>query len=145
MLNKNCRFFISIWPGRLGTCPSEPLNSYLGNTQLSKKKVNVFILCPQKNFKRQLCLEVTEFKRTIKVYFVKSLFWWIKIGSIGLDQCNGKLMEGLNTLKPCEEILISPSKWWRYFTLTQWNTILLEHTNIILKSTILCYPHKVSL
>ena len=72
--------------------------------------VNVFILCPQKNFKRQLCLEVTEVKRTIKVYFVKFLFWWIKIGSIGLDQCNGKLMEGLKTLKPCEEILISPSK-----------------------------------
>ena len=28
-------------------------------------------------------------------------------GSIGLDECSGKLMEGLKTLKSCGEILIS--------------------------------------
>ena len=32
------------------------------------------------------------------------------MGSIGLDECTGKLMEGLKTLKTCGEILISHPK-----------------------------------
>ena len=32
------------------------------------------------------------------------------LGSIGLDECNSKLMEGLKTLKSCGEILISHPK-----------------------------------
>ena len=34
----------------------------------------------------------------------------VKISSISLEECNGKLMEGLKTLKTCGEILISHTK-----------------------------------
>ena len=32
-----------------------------------------------------------------------------------------------------------------HYLQAQWNTTLQKHTNISLKSTVLCYPHKVSL
>ena len=73
---------------------------------------------------KKIYLEPT--REYLKVYFVKFLFWWIgfslvlecrghginkqyKLGSIGLDECDSKLM-GLKTLKSCGEILISQPK-----------------------------------
>ena len=57
---------------------------------------------------------------------------------MGLDECNGKLTEDFSTkiMKMFYSLVIIQA---------QWNITLQKHTNIILKSTILCYPHKVSL
>ena len=71
------------------------------------------------------------------------------MGSIGLDQCNGKLMEDLKTMKTCGNSGFSPKIVKIFYSLfigqVQYNTTLQKHTNIILKSTIFCYPHEVSL
>ena len=67
-----------------------------------------------------------------------------------LNKCSGKLMEGLTTP---ESLLrnsdFSPKMMKKFYSLiirqAQWKTTLQKHTNIILKATILEYPHKVSL
>ena len=41
-----------------------------------------------------------------KVFYLKTNSKYI-IGSVGLDESNGKLIEDLKTLKTCGEILIS--------------------------------------
>ena len=64
-----------------------------------------------------------------------------------LNECNGKLVIGSHT---CGEILISQPKWWRCFTFLSSTGSVKHHLRDThehlrhLKSSILCYPHKVS-
>ena len=70
------------------------------------------------------------------VFYLNKQYKW---GSFGLDEYNGKLVEGVKTLKSCGEILISHPKWWKLvIRQAQCNITLQKHNseihNIVLSS-----------